>query len=174
MPRTALFVEIPGVLIAAWAPDLLLPNVGLALRRLRQREVPVIAVTDRAPVEAEEFPDFAERLRQSIIAEGGALAGIYAALPDRPASWRKPRPGMLLSAARDLQVDLPTSWLVGTDAADAQAAAQAGLAGAVLVEGGDPPTEDLGIVVATARDLADAPRVMIPRQGGCWHDHLPR
>jgi D-glycero-D-manno-heptose 1,7-bisphosphate phosphatase len=174
MPRTALFVEIPGVLIAAWAPDLLLPNVGLALRRLRQREVPVIAVTDRAPVEADEFPEFAERLRLAVVAEGGALAGIYAALPDKPASWRKPRPGMLLSAARELQVDLPTSWLVGTEHADVHAAAQAGLAGAVLVEGVDPPAGDLGIVVATARDLADAPRVMIPRSGGCWHDHTPR
>ncbi len=174
MPRTALFVEIPGVLIAAWAPDLLLPNVGLALRRLRQRDVPVIAVTDRAPVDAEEFPDFSARLQQAIVAEGGLLAGVYAALPDRPASWRKPRPGMLLTAARELEVDLPSSWLIGTDNADAHAAAQAGLAGAVLVEGVDPPTEDLGIVVATARDLADAPRVMIPRQGGCWHDHTPR
>src|SRR5688500_743200 len=109
MARTALFVEIPGILIAAWAPDLLLPNVGLALRRLRQRNVPVVAVTDRAPVKADEFPDFAERLRQAITAVGGELAGIYAALPDRPASWRKPRPGMLLAAARELDLDLPSS-----------------------------------------------------------------
>jgi D-glycero-D-manno-heptose 1,7-bisphosphate phosphatase len=170
MPRTALFVEIPGVLIAAWAPDMLLANVGLALRRFRERGVPVIAVTDRAPVEAEEFPDFSLRLQRAITDVGGQLAGVYAALPDKPASWRKPRPGMLLAAARELEIDLPTSWLVGTDSADARAAAQAGCAGAVLVEGVHLPTEDLGIVVATARDLCDAPRVMIPRQGGCWHD----
>jgi D-glycero-D-manno-heptose 1,7-bisphosphate phosphatase len=170
MPRTALFVEIPGVLIAAWAPDLLLANVGLALRRFRERGVPVIAVTDRAPVEADEFPDFSVRLQRAIADVGGHLAGVYAALPDKPASWRKPRPGMLLAAARELEIDLPTSWLIGTDSADAYAAAQAGCAGAVLVEGVDLPTEDLGIVVATARDLCDAPRVMIPRQGGCWHD----
>lgn len=173
MPRTALFVEIPGVLIAAWAPDLLLPNVGIALRRLRQRDVPVIAVTDRLLVEADEFPDFTQRLKRAIAEVGGDLAGIYAALPDKPASWRKPRPGMLLTAARELEIDLPSSWLVGTDNADAHAAAQAGFAGVVLVEGVDPPTEDLGIVVATARDLCDAPRVMIPRQGGCWHGHSP-
>jgi hypothetical protein len=29
--------------------------------------------------------------------------------------------------------------------------------------------DDPGIVVALADDLADAPRVMIPRSGGCWH-----
>lgn len=173
MLRTALFVEIPGVLIAAWAPDLLLPNVGLAMRRLRQRGVPVIAVTDHSPVEADEFPDFTVRLKLAITEAGGELAGVYAALPDKPASWRKPRPGMLLAAARELEIDLPSSWLIGTDNADAYAAAQAGFAGVVLIEGVDPPKEDLGIVVATALDLCDAPRVMIPRQGGCWHDRAP-
>lgn len=170
MPRTALFVEIPGVLVAAWATDVLLPNVGLALRRLHQRGVPVVALTDHLPVAADEFAAFCDHLKRLVAAEGGELTGVYAALPDKPASWRKPRPGMLLAAARELDLDLPSSWLVGTARADAYAAAQAGCAGAVLVEGVEPPTEDLGIVVATARDLADAPRVMIPRQGGCWHD----
>lgn len=170
MARTALFVEIPGVLIAASAPDLLLPNVAPALCRLRQRGVPVVAVTDRAPVTADGFADFADRLKRIIAEGGGELAGVYAALPDRPASWRKPRPGMLLAAARELELDLPSSWLIGTGSVDAHAAAQAGCAGVVLMEGVEPPDGDLGIVVAIARDLADAPRVMIPRQGGCWHD----
>lgn len=174
MAHTAVFVEIPGVLIAAWATDMLLPNVGLTLRRFHQRGVLVVAVTDHLPVEPEEFARFAKQLKQLVSAEQGELAGVYAALPDKPTSWRKPRPGMLLAAARELDIDLPTSWLIGTDPADAHAAAQAGCAGVVLVEGIDLPSEDLGIVVATARDLADAPRVMIPRQGGCWHDHASR
>lgn len=174
MPRTALFVEIPGVLVAASSSEVFLPGVAQALRRLHQRDVPVIAVTDRLPLTAEAFTGFAERLRQAASAAGGGFAGVYAAVPDKPASWRKPRPGMLLAAARDLGIDLPSSWMVGTDLADAQAAAQAGCAGAVLIGEGAPPDADLGIVVATARDLADAPRVMIPRQGGCWHDHTPR
>ena len=173
MTRIALFVEIPGVLVAAWAPDVLLPDVGLALRRLRDRGVPVIAITDRLPVETEDFAEFSQELQDKISQLGGKLEAVYAALPDRPASWRKPRPGMLLTAARELDIDLPGSWLIGTNANDAQAAAQAGCAGAVLVDCSETHLEDLGIVVAIARDLADAPRVMIPRQGGCWHD-LPK
>ena len=109
MPRTALFVEIPGILIAAWATDMLLPNVGLALRRLHQRGVLVVAVTDHLPVEPAEFSDFAQCLKQLVSAEQGELAGVYAALPNKPASWRKPRPGMPHAAARELDVDLPTS-----------------------------------------------------------------
>lgn len=170
MTRIALFVEIPGVLVAAWAPDVLLPDVGLALRRLRERGVSVIAITDRPPVETEDFAEFTQELQHKISQLGGKLEAVYAALPDRPASWRKPRPGMLLTAARELDIDIPGSWLIGTNANDAHAAAQAGCAGAVLVDCAETQLEDLGIVVAIARDLADAPRVMIPRQGGCWHD----
>ena len=60
-------------------------------------------------------------------------------------------------------------WLVCRDANAVPAAATAGLSGVVLI-GCAVPTDDCGIVVAEARDLADAPRVMVPRGGGCWHD----
>jgi D-glycero-D-manno-heptose 1,7-bisphosphate phosphatase len=173
MSRTALFVEIPDVLIAA-DPAVLLPGAGAALARLHQRSVLVVAITDRLVLAAEGFPAFSAALKATVAAAGGELAGVYAALPDRPASWRKPRPGMLLTAARELSLELPACWLIGTEAGDARAAAQAGCAGAVLIGGVEPPQEDLGIVVASARDLADAPRVMIPRQGGCWHDSASR
>ena len=43
------------------------------------------------------------------------------------------------------------------------------LAALVLI-GGALPADDLGIVVAAADSLADAPRVMVPRGGGCWHE----
>jgi len=80
-----------------------------------------------------------------------------------------PRPGLILRAAREAGVDLARSWLIGVTADEARAAGQAGLAGCVLIGDAPGPTEDVGLVVARARDLADAPRVMIPRGGGCWH-----
>ncbi len=63
-------------------------------------------------------------------------------------------------------------WLVCRDAGAVSAAATAGLTGVVLI-GCAVPSDDWGIVVAEARDLADAPRVMVPRNGGCWHDARP-
>jgi hypothetical protein len=60
-------------------------------------------------------------------------------------------------------------WLVCREVGAVAAAATAGLTGVVLI-GCAAPSDDWGIVVAEARDLADAPRVMIPRGGGCWHD----
>lgn len=40
--------------------------------------------------------------------------------------WRKPHPGMLLQAARDLNIDLSTSWVIGDQLRDVQAGRTAG------------------------------------------------
>lgn len=42
--------------------------------------------------------------------------------------WRKPAPGMLLQAARDLQIDLSGSWMIGDAQRDIDAAIAAGVA----------------------------------------------
>jgi len=169
MANTALFVEILGVLIADIQATALLPGVGAAIMRLQQRGVPVIALSDEFELSPTAAADYAERLRAMVIAAGGKLIDVLIATAESPKSWTKPRPGLLLAAARTHSIDLPSSWLIGVDADDARAAGQAGCAGAVLL-GTDPlPSDDLGLVVAQARDLADAPRVMIPRGGGCWH-----
>lgn len=41
--------------------------------------------------------------------------------------WRKPQPGMILQAAKDLQVDLTQSWMVGDQMRDVEAGAAAGV-----------------------------------------------
>ena len=51
--------------------------------------------------------------------------------PKHPA--RKPNPGMLLRAARELNLDLGKSWLIGDKSSDIEAARAAGLAGALHV-----------------------------------------
>ena len=169
MANTALFVEILGVLIADIQATALLPGVGAAIARLQQRSVPVIALSDGFALNSLAAAEYAERLHAMVVAAGGKLTNVIIATSESPKSWTKPRPGLLLAAARTHGIDLASSWLIGVDADDARAAGQAGCAGAVLLGTGQLPSEDVGIVVAQARDLADAPRVMIPRGGGCWH-----
>ena len=77
-------------------------------------------------------------------------------------------PRTLAMALRSAGAD--TGWLICRDPQSVAAAATAGLAGVVLI-GCPPPADDHGIVAASASDLADAPRVMVPRDGGCWHEH---
>lgn len=48
-------------------------------------------------------------------------------------SCRKPRPGMLLEAARDLNIDLKSSWMVGDTDTDVQAGRAAGTRTALVL-----------------------------------------
>lgn len=67
---------------------------------------------------------------------GVTLAGVYHC-PDHPTEgvgryrranpWRKPGPGMLLQAARDLDLDLSRSWSVGDQMSDIEAGRAAGV-----------------------------------------------
>ncbi|MGH7125185.1 MAG: D-glycero-alpha-D-manno-heptose-1,7-bisphosphate 7-phosphatase [Stellaceae bacterium] len=67
---------------------------------------------------------------------GVAIAGVYHC-PDHPTEgvgryrhanpWRKPGPGMLLQAARDLDLDLARSWTVGDQMSDIEAGRAAGV-----------------------------------------------
>lgn len=67
-------------------------------------------------------------------------------------------------------VVLTGSWVITADAQVARLAAGLGCQGVVVIEGSVIPA-GLACTVATARNLADAPRVMIPARGGCWHEH---
>ena len=59
--------------------------------------------------------------------------------------WRKPAPGMLLAAARDLHLDLAHSWLIGDADRDALSGVNAGLA------------PERALVVGPGRAHADMP-----------------
>ena len=61
--------------------------------------------------------------------------------------------------------------LVATSEAGITAAEQAGCYGVVLLGDVPEPAGFSAIRMKRARDLADAPRVMVPDEGGCWHDH---
>jgi D-glycero-D-manno-heptose 1,7-bisphosphate phosphatase len=58
--------------------------------------------------------------------------GIGAYRRDSP--WRKPAPGMLLQAARDLNLDLARSWMVGDRETDIEAACRAHIGTIVLFD----------------------------------------
>lgn len=78
--------------------------------------------------------------------------------------WRKPAPGMITFAAKRLNIDLGSSFMVGDNITDIGAAEAAGLAGAVLVltgHGGSHMVmaramERPGFSVGIATDALDA------------------
>ncbi len=74
---------------------------------------------------------------------GAPIAAIYHA-PEHPtegvgryrrdSAWRKPRPGMILAAKRDLGLDLSRSWGIGDEMRDIVACRDAGVATLVLLD----------------------------------------
>jgi len=76
-----------------------------------------------------------ERLKQLLAENGAHLDNIYYCpyLPDgviakyrKDSDWRKPKPGMLLAAASEMDIDLAQSWIIGDSSRDVQAGKSAG------------------------------------------------
>ncbi|GAA4249222.1 D-glycero-beta-D-manno-heptose 1,7-bisphosphate 7-phosphatase, partial [Azospirillum formosense] len=59
----------------------------------------------------------------------------------RDSFWRKPNPGMILDAARRLDLDLARSVFLGDQPTDMEAARAAGVERRVLLSSGNPTTE---------------------------------
>ena len=124
----------------------LLPRSGQAVRRLNEAGIAAVVATNQAGIArgyfSEEVMDAVhERLVEALKDEGAHLDGLYVC-PHHPTEGappfradcdcRKPKPGLLLRAARDLDLDLDDSYMVGDKASDLQVAPAVG-ARAVLV-----------------------------------------
>lgn len=121
----------------------LLPGVGAAIRKLNQGGVLAVIVTNQAVVArgdctAAELDAIHARLEALLKGEGAFLDGIYAC-PHHPdageggipelkvaCTCRKPEPGLVHRAMRDLPIDLNRSAVVGDSARDVELAARIG------------------------------------------------
>lgn len=65
--------------------------------------------------------------------------------------WRKPQPGMLLQAAKDLQIDMEQSWMIGDALCDVHAGAAAGVRTILL----KPDAQALPPLKASAHGAGD-------------------
>jgi D-glycero-D-manno-heptose 1,7-bisphosphate phosphatase len=120
----------------------LLPQAIDAIRRLNEAGVKVVVVTNQSGAARGYFPaslvdEIHAHLKQLLAAEGAHLDGIYACLhgPADGCACRKPRPTLMEQAARDLDLDLSRSYLVGDRYLDIQTAANAGAKGILVLTG---------------------------------------
>lgn len=148
--RPAAFLDRDGVLIEDngyphQPEDLrLIPGAARALARLKDAGFVTVIVTNQSGVARGLFSEdrmwtFNDELVDLLGAQGGKIDAVYACpfLPDAPVPAyahpdhpdRKPNPGMILRAARDLDLDLHRSILIGDRASDMEAARRAGVTG---------------------------------------------
>lgn len=122
----------------------LLPQAAQAIRRLNEAGWLVIVATNqpviaRGEVSLEELAEIHDKLETLLGKEGAYVDAIYYCPhhPDkgfageRPeykieCDCRKPKPGLLLRAAKDYHIDLTQSWMVGDSTADMEAGKAAG------------------------------------------------
>jgi D-glycero-D-manno-heptose 1,7-bisphosphate phosphatase len=121
----------------------LFPWTVEAIRTIRDEGFLAVMVTNQSGVGRGYFSE--EMLREIhadfqrlLEAAGTALDGIYYCphRPDEGCECRKPKPGMLLRAAKDLGCDLSRSWMIGDNESDLKTAWSVG-ARAALVRTGD-------------------------------------
>jgi len=156
MSRRAIFFDRDGTLCAEVGyvnhPSrlALLPRTAETIRRVNDLGWAAVLATNQAGAARGYFPphvlaDTHRRLVALLAAEGARLDGIYACThhPElgppglrRRCTCRKPRPGMLLRAARELGLDLSRSYMVGDSFRDVGAGRNAGVAATVLLRTG--------------------------------------
>jgi D-glycero-D-manno-heptose 1,7-bisphosphate phosphatase len=118
----------------------LIPGAGAAIRRLNRAGFKVVLVTNQSGVARGYFPesfvhDTHALLEQMLRNEGARLDGIYYC-PHHPTAGnsryttecdcRKPGTGMIDRAARDLNVDVKKSYVVGDKWSDVELGQRAG------------------------------------------------
>lgn len=157
--QRAVFVDRDGTLNQlrghlARAEDLeLVAGAGAAIQRLNEAEYRVVVLTNQ-PVIARGEADEADlarihaRLETELGHDGAFLDAIYYCPhhPDRGfagevaelklvCNCRKPATGMALAAARDLNIDLGRSWMIGDSTADVALAQAAGMRSILVATG---------------------------------------
>jgi len=159
--RPAVFLDRDGTLIESVhylaQPEkiVLIDGVGCALNRLREQGYLLVLVTNQSAIgrgllteNAYEaiHAEFCRQLRAFNIELDGhyfaphAPNGTDRTIEEHPD--RKPAPGMLLRAAKDLGIDLSRSWMIGDMISDVLAGRHAGCRASILVETGLDATND--------------------------------
>ena len=118
-----------------------------AIRRLRERGFKIVVITNQSGIARGYFSEaqyhsVARELERQI---GAGLIDATYFCPDAPhaaSNRRKPAPGMILEAQRDLRLDLSRSFLVGDKRIDAECGRNAGVR-TILVENGSEKHDDV-------------------------------
>ena len=146
----AIFLDRDGVLIENrsdyvrdWSQVTIIPEAIHALSLATARNYKIVIVTNQSAVgrglilhaKAEEIN---RRLVNLVHHYGGQVDGVYMCPhnPNDDCFCRKPRPGLLLQAARELSLDLQRSWMIGDAWSDLQAGQRAGVRHTILLKTG--------------------------------------
>lgn len=187
MTRRAVFLDRDGTIIEdpGYLSDpeqvKLLPGVDLAIKSLRQAGYAIVVVTNQSGVargmlSEERLAAIHTTLRAKLADKQAPLDAIYYC-PFHPegtvaefaseSDHRKPAPGMLLTAAAEMGLDLAGSWMVGDSPRDVSAGQRAGCRTVRILHPDTRPPElkspdqEEFQPDATVRNLVEAARIIL-------------
>jgi D-glycero-D-manno-heptose 1,7-bisphosphate phosphatase len=147
--KKAVFLDRDGVInrrlgeseyVTRWEEFHFLPEVADGIALLNRAGWSVIVISNQRCVAKglltiEGLEAIHRRMREELVAGGAQVDGIYYCphAKELACDCRKPAPGMLLTAAKEHQIDLRSSWMVGDSETDVEAGKRAGCRTAQLV-----------------------------------------
>ena len=148
----AIFLDRDGVIcknrsdhVKTWDEFEFLPDVKYSLVALSKLGMPIIVVTNQAVINRGMAEDAAikeihQRMTAEITGYGGRVDDVLYCphRPDEQCDCRKPKPGMLLEAARRWDINLEQSYMVGDAASDIIAGQRVGCRTFIVLTGRGP------------------------------------
>jgi histidinol-phosphate phosphatase family protein len=145
----AVFLDRDGVInenrkdyIQSWEQFVFLPGSLEALHRLAGLGWPVVVISNQSAVGrrlmlAETVADIHRKMTLAVRQAGGRIDGIYVCphTPEDNCECRKPRPGLLCQAEKELDLDLDCSYLIGDAESDVLAAMAVGVMPVLVLSG---------------------------------------
>ena len=173
--RTALFLDRAGVLnveknyLHKIEDFEFMPGIVEVMRQYQQEGYTLVVVTTHSGIgrgyyTEKDFWKLTEWMKQTLAEQGVIVEGVYFSPyhPEkgvgeyrRESDCRKPGPGMLLQAAKELRLDLGASLMLGDKESDVEAGQNAGLAQTIrlLEKGKIREASKADVVIHDVREL---------------------
>ena len=159
----------------------IVPGAAAAIRRLNEHGFLVVVVSNQAGIARGYYREADmlsfNRAMEDRLAVAGACIDAFYFCPHHPEAGlgellqdcqcRKPKPGMLLKAGRDLGIDLGRSFMVGDRATDIEAGRRAGCQTLLVLTGHGAEELKTGTTAGdnVAEDLAGAVELILGAAG---------
>jgi D-glycero-D-manno-heptose 1,7-bisphosphate phosphatase len=158
---------VEGEYITRWDEMVFLPGIAEAIGLLNRAGFVVIVASNqrcvaKGLVTSRDVEALHKQMTAKLAQQGGKIDAVYYCPHDYKdnCDCRKPAPGMLLDAARDRDIDMELSWMIGDSATDVQAGKRAGCKTVWITDSQNASGADL---IATS--LLDAIKQILRQEG---------
>jgi D-glycero-D-manno-heptose 1,7-bisphosphate phosphatase len=156
-----------GQYIRTWRELLFLPDTFGSVARFSRAGFKIFIITNQrgvalGKVRLEDLEDIHLRIRARFAEHGAVLTDIYFCPHDisDDCICRKPKPGMLLQAAKEHRLDLPACWMIGDAESDIAAGKNTGCKTVKIIPA-ESVTDTASQADMQARDLSSAARKIL-------------